>query len=137
MPFGEISHIYNTRLAQELSCLAEKENKGAEFHKAAFAAYFVEGKNLADLKVLEDIAASVGLEKAAAREVVEQRTFQQQVDADWERAAENRITAVPTFIIKQERMVGAQPYEKLKRMMCRHNVRPKQAPNKADPSDQK
>ena len=29
LPFGEISHIYNTRLAQELSCFAEKENKGA------------------------------------------------------------------------------------------------------------
>lgn len=126
LPFGEITHIYNTRLAQELSCFAEKENKGAKFHKAAFAAYFVKGKNLADLKVLKAIAASVGLEKEAAQEVIEKRIYQKQVDADWERAAENRITAVPTFMIKQERMVGAQSYDKLRSMMCRHNARPKQ-----------
>ena len=126
LPFGEITHIFNTRLAQELSHLAEKENKGAEFHKAAFEAYFVERKNLADLKVLEAIAASVGLEQSATRKAVEQRIYKKQVDADWKRAAENRIAAVPTFMIKQERMVGAQSYEKLRSMMGRHNAHPKQ-----------
>ena len=122
LPFGEVVNIYNTRLAQELGCWAEAENKGTAFHHAAFNAYFVEAKNFADMKVLEDIAISIGLNGNNACDVREQRTFKSLVDADWKLAAENAITAVPTFMINGERLVGAQPYDKLKTLMHRHNV---------------
>jgi predicted DsbA family dithiol-disulfide isomerase len=117
LPFGEVVNICNTRLAQEMGAWAESENKGTAFHHAAFKAYFVEAKNLADLKVLEDIAASIGLDKGKARRVIEQRTYKNYVDADWKLAAEYAITAVPTFLMGQERLVGAQSYDKLKHLV--------------------
>lgn len=126
LPFGEVTHIYNTRLAQELGCWAETENRGAVFHAAAFNAYFVEAKNLADWRVLEDIAVSTGLDGETARKVISQRLFMDQVDLDWNLSIENAVTAVPTFMIRQDRLVGAQSYEKLKNLMLRHNVRVKQ-----------
>ena len=122
LPFGEVVNIYNTRLAQELACWAETENKGTAFHHAAFNAYFVKAENLADQKVLGDIAVSIGLDGSKACEVLEHRTFKAQVDADWEQAAENAISAVPTFMINGERLVGAQSYDKLKTLMHRHNI---------------
>ncbi len=122
LPFGKVVNIYNTRLAQELGCWAETENKGTAFHHAAFNAYFVKAENLADQKVLEDIAVFIGLDGKKACDVIEQRTFKSQMDADWKLAAENAISAVPTFMINGERLVGAQPYDKLKNLMHRHNV---------------
>ena len=122
LPFGEVVNIYNTRLAQELGCWAELENKGTAFHHAAFNAYFVKAENIADQKVLEDIAVSIGLDGKEACDVLEQRTFKRQVDADWKQAAENTISAVPTFMINGERLVGAQSYDKLKTLMHRHGV---------------
>jgi predicted DsbA family dithiol-disulfide isomerase len=122
LPFGEVVNICNTRRAQEMGAWAESENKGAAFHHAVFAAYFVKAENLADLKVLENIAVSIGLDGKKACDVLDQRTFKSQVDADWKLAAENAITAVPTFMIKGERLVGAQSYDKLQSLMHRHNV---------------
>jgi predicted DsbA family dithiol-disulfide isomerase len=122
LPFGEVVNIYNTRLAQELGCWAESKNKGEAFHTAAFAIYFVKSKNLADREVLEDIAVSIGLDGKETRDVLEQRIFKDYVDADWQLAVDNAITAVPTFMMNRERLVGAQSYEKLKSLMLRHNV---------------
>ncbi|MDA3895698.1 MAG: DsbA family protein, partial [Desulfobacteraceae bacterium] len=122
LPFGEVVNIYNTRLAQEMGAWAETENKGAAFHHAAFNTYFVKAENLAEQKVLEDIAVSIGLDGKKACEVLEQRSFKVQVDADWKLAAENAISAVPTFMINGERLVGAQSYDKLKTLMHRHGV---------------
>ncbi len=122
LPFGEVLHIYNTRLAQELSCWAETKNKGEAFHAAAFAAYFVRAKNLSDTQVLEDIAVSIGLDRKDARNVIAQRLFKDQVDADWQLARDNAISAVPTFMINKDRLVGAQPYEKLQNLMRSHHV---------------
>ena len=122
LPFGEVVNIYNTRLAQELGCWAESKNKGDAFHQAAFAAYFVKGENLADRTVLENLSAAIGLEIEEARDVIAQRKFKAAVDADWKLAVDSNIKAVPTFIINHERMVGAQSYDALKRLMNRHNV---------------
>jgi predicted DsbA family dithiol-disulfide isomerase len=122
LPFGEVVNICNSRLAQEMGAWAESENRGTAFHHAAFNAYFVKAENLADQKVLEDIVVSIGLDGKKACEVLEQRTFKNAVDADWKLAVENAVTAVPTFMINGERLVGAQPYDKLKRLMHLHNI---------------
>lgn len=122
LAFGEVVNIYNTRLAQELGCWAESKNKEEAFHQAAFAEYFVKGENLADRTVLEDLAVSIGLDVEETRDVLDQRKFKNVVDADWQLAVDSNITAVPTFIINHERMVGAQSYDTLKRLMDRHDV---------------
>lgn len=35
------------------------------------------------------------------------------MDADWNLSREKAITTVPTFVMNQDKIVGAQPYEML------------------------
>ena len=83
LPFGERKRTYNSRLAQELGKWAEAESKGDAFHDAAFRAYFVHGRNLAQPQILLDLAAAVGLDEGRAREALDLRRFKDAVDADW------------------------------------------------------
>lgn len=113
LPFGPRAMTYNSRLAQELGLWADSLGKGRDFHHAAFHAYFVLGKNLAKQQVLRDICDQAGLPAAAAGEVLANRSFAAAVDRDWQAARELRVTAVPTFILGDHSLVGAQPYEAL------------------------
>jgi predicted DsbA family dithiol-disulfide isomerase len=49
--------------------------------------------------------------------VLEQRTFKDAVDADWELSREYGITGVPTFVAGRYAVVGAQPYEVLEQLV--------------------
>jgi predicted DsbA family dithiol-disulfide isomerase len=44
---------------------------------------------------------------------LEKRTFSRAVDADWTRSRELGIRAVPTFVMNNRSIVGAQSYEVL------------------------
>ena len=113
LPFGERRRTYNSRLAQELGLWAEAEGRGDAFHHAAFKAYFAEGKNLAEPSVLMELAQAAGLSRDGAGKVIRERTFSAAVDRDWAASRRMGITAVPTFVMGERRLVGAQPYEKL------------------------
>jgi predicted DsbA family dithiol-disulfide isomerase len=117
LPLGERKRTYNSRLAQELGKWAEIQGKGEEFHKAVFRAYFADGKNIAKIPILVDVAISVGLSGRVAQRVLEKRAFREAVDQDWSRARAKGVSAVPTFVINQEALVGAQPYGALERLM--------------------
>ena len=125
LPLGERKKTYNSRLAQELGIWAESKNRGDAFHMAAFKAYFVDGKNIAKIPVLLDLAASVGLPQEEAETVLLTRAFKNPVDEDWAISKTRGITAVPTFVINQDKLVGAQPYEKLEKFMAANGVRKK------------
>ena len=117
LPFGDRQKTYNSRLAQELGLWAESKNRGDAFHRAAFTAYFVDGKNIAQIPVLIGLADAVGLSRQDATEVLTERTFKAAVDRDWLLAREKGVTAVPTFITGPIRLVGAQPYATLAKFM--------------------
>ncbi len=122
LPFGDRKNTYNSRLAQELGLWAESKAQGDTFHMAAFKAYFVDGKNIAKVPVLLDLVDSVGLPRDEAKQVLSARTFKTAVDADWDLSREKRITAVPTFVVNQDRLVGAQPYEAIEKMVIANGV---------------
>ena len=113
LPLGKRDKTYNSRLAQELGLWAEAEGVGEAFHMAAFKAYFVEGQNIAQIPVLTDLAATVGLSDKTAEDVLNNRLFKDPVDQDWEESQRLGISAVPTFLMKNDRVVGAQSYELL------------------------
>ncbi len=117
LPFGDRKMTYNTRLAQEAGLWAETMGKGHEFHNAAFRAYFVEGLNLAQKEVLLDLMESVGLDIKEGSRVLDERRFGPAVDRDWTLSREKGITAVPSFIMGNERLVGAQPYNMLESLV--------------------
>jgi len=117
LPYSQRSHTYNSRLAQELGKWADTQPGGEAVHDALYKAYFVDGSNIGELEVLVDIAESVGLPADAARAVMEDRTFQSAIDADWEKSRQYGITGVPTFVAGGHRVVGAQPYETLAHLL--------------------
>jgi len=117
LPYSRRSHTYNSRLAQELGAWAETQPGGEAIHDALYTAYFVDGKNVGDAEVLLEIAQSVGLPIETARDVLEQRSFEAVVDADWAKSRDYGVTGVPTFVAGGYGIVGAQPYEALEQLM--------------------
>ena len=113
LPYGERTHTYNSRLAQELGKWADTQPGGEAFHDAMFRAYFVDARDISRPEVLLEIVQQVGLPVDAAREVMEKRTFKEAVDADWTLSRQYGITGVPTFVAGRYGVVGAQPYEAL------------------------
>jgi len=113
LPYSRRTHTYNSRLAQELAKWADSQPGFESIHDALYRAYFVDGRNIGDLKVLMDIAQSVGLPESPSREVLEKRTFKDAVDADWEESRRRGVTGVPSFIAGKYKVVGAQPYNVL------------------------
>ena len=117
LPFGDRTMTYNSRLAQELGLWAEDRGAGDSFHNAAFRTYFVDGKNLADLPTLLQLAQSVELPVDEAQHVLDTRSYASQVDSHWQESRRLGITAVPTFVIGLNRAVGAQSYQALEELV--------------------
>ena len=111
--FNARTHTYNSRLAQELA----KGFDSDALREALYKGYFEFGKNLGDMEVLVEIARSCGVDPAAAREALTERTFKDAVDADWAKARRYGITGVPSFVARNQKLVGAQPYEILEKLV--------------------
>jgi predicted DsbA family dithiol-disulfide isomerase len=122
LPWAGMEKTYNTRLAQEAGKWAEERGKGEKFHKAVFHAYFAEGENIANREVLVALAGRIGLPEAEAMNAMESGRFGPAVDDDWALSRELSIRAVPTFVLDQDRLVGAQPYAQLEQFMRKHGV---------------
>ena len=123
LPFGDRKMTFNSRLAQELGKWAEQLGKGDAFHDAVFRAYFAVGRNIADVNILADIITSVGLDPKEAHDVIAARTFKEAVDTDWTRAYESRVTAVPTFVMNGQALVGAQTFNALANFVLENKVK--------------
>jgi predicted DsbA family dithiol-disulfide isomerase len=117
LPYGERTHTYNSRLAQELGKWADTQPGGEKLHDALYKAYFVENRNIGDVEVLVDIAKAVGLPAEEARAVLEGRLFKEAIDRDWTSSREAGVTGVPTFAAGGYGVVGAQPYEVIEKLL--------------------
>ena len=125
LPFGKRTKTFNSRLAQELGKWAESIGMGEHFHDAAYRACLVEGKNIASVSVLVDLADSIGLSRQEATRVLETRAFSGQVDQDWSHSRRMNVQVIPTLAIGESTLVGAQSYEKMERFVIKNNVKPK------------
>jgi predicted DsbA family dithiol-disulfide isomerase len=119
LPLAERSRTCNSRRAQELGKWAEGQGKGDAFRMAVYRAYFADGRSIALVDELVRIAEEVGLPGSEAREVLGKRSFAEAVDADWRRAREMGITAVPTHLCGERKLVGFGPYEDFVRLIGR------------------
>jgi len=82
----------------------------------------VDGRNLFKLPVLLDLAAEARLDVKQAEDVVVNRRFKDAVDKDWSDARQSMITAVPSFLMGGDRLVGAQPYLMLENFVTMHGA---------------
>ena len=117
LPMTRRTRTCNSRFAQELGKWAESRGAGEPFRHAVYQAYFVEGHNLALVDVLLRISESVGLPADEAQVVLEEGSFAGAVDADWQRAIELSITAVPTHICDGKRLAGFAAYDDFVRLI--------------------
>lgn len=117
LPFGDRRMTFNSRRAQELGKWAENAGRGEAFHQAVFRAYFADGLNIAKLPVLVDMVESIGLPGQEVETVLASGNCRQAVDHDWQRSRSMGITAVPTFLMGDRQLVGAQPYAALAEMV--------------------
>ncbi len=119
LSFGNRTMTYNSRLAQEAGLWAQTKGVGHKFHMEVFKAYFVQGLNIGLKDVLIDLIESAGLDPVQGREVIETRKFFNAVDSDWELSKHRGVTAVPTFFFGHDRLVGAQSYDALKKLILK------------------
>lgn len=117
LPLVSRSRTYNSRRAQELGKWAESQGVGNLFHKAVFRAYFVDGINIGLIDELVVIAQTIGLPAEEARNLIQTQSFAGSVDADWQRARELRVSAVPTHLYEGKRLAGFGPYDDFVRLI--------------------
>jgi len=112
MRMTDESRIYNTFDAHRLLHWAEESGKQAALKAALFEAYFTRQLNPGDPEVLADAAASVGLDRAEAVEVLADDLYAAEVRAAEELWRSRGINSVPAIIINDKYLIsGGQPAE--------------------------
>jgi predicted DsbA family dithiol-disulfide isomerase len=111
--------IYNTFDAHRLLHWAsESPGKQKALKEALVAAYFTEGLDPSDSLVLENIAASVGLDRDRARQILAADEYATEVRAREQFYREAGIHAVPAVILNDRYLVqGGQPVEVFERAL--------------------
>jgi predicted DsbA family dithiol-disulfide isomerase len=114
----DVARPTNTFDAHRLLHLAAEQGVQGAAEERLFAAYFTEGRRLGDAETLVALASEVGVEAAAARDVVGGDAYAEAVTADEREAAELGISAVPFFVIDRRYGIpGAQPAELIQRAL--------------------
>lgn len=112
-----------SRKAHQSAEYARESGLLDEMNHALFKAFFEDGRDLADLKVLLDIGRSVGLDEDGLRAALESNRHAERVLEDEQLARQIGISGVPALIVTagaQAYLVsGAQPYETVKEVIDR------------------
>ncbi|MGF6128832.1 putative DsbA family dithiol-disulfide isomerase [Pseudomonas frederiksbergensis] len=120
------SHFYNTFDAHRLLTWALREGRQVALKKALLRGYFTDGQNLSDRETLVRLAAEVGLDAAAAREVLASGAFATEVRDLEEFYRERGINSVPAMVLNGRHLVsGSQSveyYEQMLRQMAQAPV---------------
>jgi len=110
--FGTRERVWNTFDAHRLLCWAETAGHQRELKHALLRAYHAEGRNPGAHDVLLDLAAEVGLDVEAAREILAGDAYADEVrerERFWQRAG---IASVPSVIVNERHLIqGGQPPE--------------------------
>jgi predicted DsbA family dithiol-disulfide isomerase len=101
----------NSRLALIISEFAKEKGKFSEFHELVFQKYWKEGKDIGDLSLLIEIANSIGFDKNEILDYIKSDEPLNKLRRSNSELGRYGINGVPTFIIGDRIVVGAQPYE--------------------------
>ena len=117
--------IPNTRKAHEATEFAREHGRLLEFHRAVFRTYWTDERNIGDIEVLCDVAASCGLGPDALREALADGRYTGEVEDQMRWARKVGVTGVPTVIFEGRfAVVGAQDYEVFRDVAHRVLTRP-------------
>ena len=119
--------IANTHLALEAAEFARECGCFAAFHRRLFEAYFQDGKNIGDAAVLVALAVELGLDGEGLRLALAERRYQAQLDNVAREAARLGISGTPTFVIGNQHIGGAQPYDVLRKILVNAGAKPRRS----------
>jgi len=101
--------VANSYKAQNLIHFAKHQGKQNEMEERLFEAYFTEGKNIDDNNILVLLATETGLNVEGLEQVLENKTYDDQVQKDIDEASQLGIHGVPFFVFNRQFAVnGAQ-----------------------------
>lgn len=116
--FAADMRMHNTFNVHQLLHWADQQQRMHDLKQALLAAHFTDRRNLSDSNVLADVAASIGLDRSEALEVLEDQRFAAQVrDAEnfWRQQG---VHGVPAMIFNRQHLVtGAQGVENYTRIL--------------------
>jgi predicted DsbA family dithiol-disulfide isomerase len=112
--FDRIKRTPNTLNAHRLVRYAAARGKQSAMLEAIFRAYFLEGRDIGSARVLTDLAAGVGFERAAVRLYLQTENDVETVLGEDRIARRLGITGVPCFVFNGRfALSGAQEPEAL------------------------
>lgn len=110
--------VYNTFDAHRLLHWAGLQGRQRELKHALLRGYFSDGRNVSDHDTLVEIAATVGLQEAAAREILASTAYAEEVRADEQYFQQAGIHSVPAIILDRKHLIsGGQPVEVFERAL--------------------
>jgi predicted DsbA family dithiol-disulfide isomerase len=115
---GKRGRIYNTFDAHRLLHWAEGTGRQSDLKHALFTAYFTEGRDPSDHKVLEDVVSKVGLDVERAKQILSSDEYADEVRAREQLYLRSGIHAVPAVILNGKYLIqGGQPVEAFERAL--------------------
>ncbi len=116
--YADDMRMYNTFRAHQLLHWAGTQGRQHALKMALFAAFFTHRRDVNDIEVLAEVAASIGLPKASALAVLTEGRFAEAVREEEAFWTSRGITGVPAMVFDQRYLlVGAQGAETYKRIL--------------------
>ncbi len=132
IPIRRPASLPSSRLALEGAELARREGRLGPYRELVFRAFFLEGRDIGDLRVLADLAEEAGLAPADFGEEVRAGRFREDLARHREAAEDLLVTAIPTFFLHGVPVVGVQPPAELQarfsQIMARRTAKARSGP---------
>jgi predicted DsbA family dithiol-disulfide isomerase len=110
--FGDLTLLSNSRLALMASEYASDQGRYDSFHQNIFHAYFTEGLDIGNLKVIADVARQSGLDEKETLSAVRDGRYESRLNETRKEGQLIGLTGVPLFVIENKyKITGAQPME--------------------------
>ena len=111
--------LANSMQALQAGELAAEAGAGEAFEDRIFRAYFTEGLNIGKRDVLLELAGQIGLDRAALVEALDSGKYAMRIRNNAMSASQKGIGGVPTFLIGDWPLVGAQSEDVMRRVLQR------------------
>jgi len=107
----------NSHLSLIADLFARDQGQQEPFHTRMFQAYWQQQRNIGRREVVLDVARESGLDTAELEQAIDDGRYEPELAAAYEQAHDYGISGVPTYIIGDYKIVGAQPYEVLEQAL--------------------
>ncbi len=118
--FSDESRIVNTFAAHQLLGWAQTQGLQHPLKMALFDAHFTQGLNVSNVETLLDVAASVGLDRSAAAEVLTSQSHAEETRAHQQFWTSKGVSGVPSMVFDGRYMLtGAQGADTYAQMLMK------------------